>query len=318
MQVNRGLVFWGVALVTAGAVALAVQRDVVGEDVLRNAWRFWPVVLIVIGLAVISARTPFALVATLLAGIVAGGLVGLVVGGIPYGVNVGCSGEVTDRVADDATFDGSAASVELDFNCGDLAVSVADGAGWSVDAGYAGRAEPTIETDGDSLRVESPDGGFMVFADARQDWEVSLPADPELELDVEANAGTSRLELDGGIFSELSVSMNAGEVRVDLGGASADAFSLDANAGSVSLVVDGESTATGSISVNAGSVEMCTGDGATVAITISDPNVTFSHNLDSSDLDRSGDTWSNAEDASVVLDVEGNAASFTLNPNGGC
>jgi hypothetical protein len=318
MQVNRGLVFWGVALVTAGAVALAVQRDVVGEDALRNAWRFWPVVLIVIGLAVISARTPFALVATLLAGIVAGGLAGLVVGGIPEGLNVGCGGEVTDRVSDDGTFDASAASVELDFNCGDLAVSVADGSEWAVDAGYAGRAEPSITRDADSLRIESPDGGFMVFADARQDWDVTLPADPELELDVEANAGTSRLDLAGGTFSELSVGMNAGDVRVDLTGATARQLGIDANAGSVSLLVDGESAATGSVSVNAGTVEVCTAEGATVAITISDPNVTFSHNLDESDLDRSGDTWSNADDPSVVLDVDGNAATFTLNPNGGC
>ena len=48
-------------------------------------------VLIVIGLAVIAARTPFALVATLLSGLVAGALVGTLVAGIP-------DGELDDRL----------------------------------------------------------------------------------------------------------------------------------------------------------------------------------------------------------------------------
>ena len=70
MRVNRGLVFWGVALVTAGAVALAIQSNLIAGETAREAWRLWPVVLIVIGVAVISARTPFAMVATLAAGLV--------------------------------------------------------------------------------------------------------------------------------------------------------------------------------------------------------------------------------------------------------
>ena len=31
MRVNRGLVFWGVALVTAGAVALAIQSNLIAS-----------------------------------------------------------------------------------------------------------------------------------------------------------------------------------------------------------------------------------------------------------------------------------------------
>ena len=56
MRVNRGLIFWGVALVTAGAVALAIQYDIVAGESAREAWRLWPIVLIVIGVAVISAQ----------------------------------------------------------------------------------------------------------------------------------------------------------------------------------------------------------------------------------------------------------------------
>jgi hypothetical protein len=73
------------------------------------------------------------------------------------------------------------------------------------------------------------------------------------------------------------------------------------------------------MSVNAGSMELCAPDGLAFAITIEDPNVTFSHNLDEGGLDRSGDTWRSGEgSAALELDVEGNAGSFTLNPEGGC
>ncbi|MBA2631948.1 MAG: hypothetical protein H0U86_02920, partial [Chloroflexi bacterium] len=76
MQVNRGFAFWGVALITAGVVALAIQAALIPEESARQAWRLWPLLLVVIGLSLIASRTPFGLVATLLAGVVAGGLAG--------------------------------------------------------------------------------------------------------------------------------------------------------------------------------------------------------------------------------------------------
>ena len=46
---NRALLFWGVALVTAGAIALAAQAGALPRDALGGLWRYWPVILIVIG-----------------------------------------------------------------------------------------------------------------------------------------------------------------------------------------------------------------------------------------------------------------------------
>lgn len=318
MQVNRGLVFWGVGLVTAGAVALAIQYDVITAEVARDAWRLWPAVLIVIGLSVIAARTPFALVATLAAGLVAGALVGTLVAGIPEGINLGCGGEIDDRVTADGTFSGPA-SVVLDFNCGDLNVEGGDGDAWAVDAGFAGDAEPDISSDGDSLTVRANDAGVIGFTDARQAWDVRLPSDQVLALDVTANAGSSNLALGGMDLSELGVDMNAGDIDVDLAGTSATDLSVNANAGSVSITVDEATAANGSISVNAGSVELCVADGTALEITVNDSNITFSHNFDDSGLDRSGDTWRSGDGpADVILEIEGNAASFTYNPTGGC
>lgn len=318
MHVNRGLVFWGVGLVAAGAVALAIQSDIISADAARDAWRSWPVVLIVIGLAVIAARTPFALVATLAAGLVAGALAGTLVAGIPEGLNLGCGGEIEDRVAADGTFDREA-SVQLEFNCGDLNVEPGEGNAWAVDAGSAGGAQPDVTSDGDSLRVDANREGVIGFANARQEWNVTLPSEVILELGVTANAGSSNLALGGMELSDLSVDMNAGEIDVDLAGTSVGRLSASANAGSLSIIVDEATAASGTLNVNAGSVELCVAGGTAIAITVIDSNITFSHNMDDSGLDRIGDTWRSGDgDADVTLDIEGNAASFTYNPTGGC
>lgn len=146
-----------------------------------------------------------------------------------------------------------------------------------------------------------------------------VAADVAMDLNVTANAGSSKLGLSGMDFSDLSVDMNAGDIDIDLAGTSAAQFSASANAGSLSLVVDTATAAAGSLSVTAGSVELCVADGTAIEVTVNDSNITFGHNLDDSGLDRSGDTWRSGDGpADVTLQVEGNAASFTYNPTGGC
>ena len=316
MQVNRGLVFWGIALVTAGAVALLIQTGTIDGDRAREAWQYWPVALILIGLAIIAARTPFALVATIVAALAVGGLAGSLVAGWPDGFSFGCSGDLDQGRTETGVFSGQA-EVDLEFNCGDLAVTTSDGGGWEIEARHAAGAEPEITSGDSSLRARAEGGPW--FSDSRQAWDVVLPTDVELALQVSANAASTTLDLAGAGLSELNLDANAGDVLVELLGADVASLELDANAGSVSVVVDDGTVANGSMSVNAGSLELCAPDGVAFAITIEDPNVTFSHNLDESGLDRSGDTCRSTDgEAAIVLDVEGNAGSFTLNPDGGC
>lgn len=319
MRLNRGLVFWGVALVSAGLVALAIQYDLIAEESARQAWQLWPVALIVIGLAVIAGRTPFAMVASLAAGIVVGGLVGTLVAGWPDGLAIGCGGSTDEQVAANGTFSGATAEVDLEFDCGELAVAMGDGTGWSVDARHGSNAEPTIEDGAASLRVDSDDSSWFGLGDARQAWDVTLPTDVELALEVGANAASSTLDLAGASFTSLSIDANAGEVALGLEGASADEVSIEANAGSVGITVDDSTTVAASIQLNAGSLELCVPDGASVAVTVNDDNVTFSHDLEDSGLSQSGSTWRSGDgDTDVTFEVEGNAASLAYNPDGGC
>ena len=319
MRVNRGLVFWGLALVVAGAVALFVQSGGIGEEAARSAWRFWPVALIAAGVAVIAARTPFALVATVVAAIVVGGLAGTLVAGWPEGIGLGCGGEPTEQLTERGTFSGDAADVDLRFNCGDLDVRMASGSDWSVDVRHGPDGRPEIATGDASLRVTADDGGPIGFTNTGQEWRVELPSEAELAFDLEVNAASARLDLAGGQFSSLGIDANAGDFDVDLSGATVGGFELDMNAGSAEVVADGETDLVGSVGMNAGSLDLCVAQGAAVEIALDDPNVTFSHNLEDRGFDESGDTWRlGSGTPSVRLDIEGNAASFTFNPDGGC
>ena len=318
MRINRGLVFWGVALITAGAVALAIQAQLIPADTARQAWRLWPLLLVVIGLAVIASRTPFGAVATLLAGLVAGGLAGTLVAGVPDGLSIGCGGEPTESVTAEGSFQADG-EVELDFTCGELDVSTQPGTDWSVIARHGSDEEPQLTSDADSLRVNAEGGGIIGFTDSRQAWDVVLPTDASLSLTVDSNAASSRLDLENADLSTLAIDANAGEINLALPGAEVRELTIDANAGPVSIEADDSTVLDGSIEMNAGSLELCAPDDLAIAITIEGENVTFSHNLDELGLSRQGDTWSSSDgEPDLRLGVDGNAASFTLNPEGGC
>jgi hypothetical protein len=317
VRINTGLIFWGVALITAGVVALAVQAGAIGQETAQEAWRFWPVIIITIGLAVIAARTQFAVMTTVIAGLVVGGLVGTLVAGFPEGFSFGCDGNAEEAVSERGSF-GTDAEVDLNLNCGELNVTTEAGSNWSVEARYSGDA-PRIDAGAGSLSVESGDSvSFFAGGDADQSWDVTLPTEPTIALSVDANAASSLLELDGATMDGLTIDANAGEVEIRLPGASVTDLSVEANAGSISIEVDDAAQVSGSVEMNAGSLDLCVPEGVGLAITMTDDNITFSHNLDDLGLTRAGDVWRSGSGDAITLSVEGNAASFTLNPEGGC
>jgi hypothetical protein len=76
------------------------------------------------------------------------------------------------------------------------------------------------------------------------------------------------------------------------------------------------------MSANAGSLEVCAPASVALQVRTKD-SVAFGDNLDQSGLQSVGkDTWQTANYGSaerkVTLTVDGNAANFTLNPDGGC
>ncbi len=320
MHVNRGPLFWGLALVTAGATALAVQQGYIGRETVVAAWRLWPVILIAIGLSIILGRTPFSVIGTIVAALVLG-----VAGGalVTTGPGIACTGDIPgeSETSGGEFVDGDAATVDLSFNCGELQVGMVAGRAWSTETAIAGSRELELRADGTSLLMDSSDEEGFDLNRGRQRWAVGLGSDLAYDLQVSANAADVDLELAGGSFSRLDLDPNAANVFVDLSGTSVEEFRMAMKAGSADIQTDAATILDGALNLNAGAIELCTPPDAALRFSV-DANVTFSHNLDDRGLMQSGDVWeSDAFDgagAFVDLRLEGNAASFTLNPDGGC
>jgi hypothetical protein len=316
MRIRRGLLFWGLFLIPLGVLPLLVRANVLAPEQVADAWRFWPVLLIALGVAVILGRSRAGLLGTAIAAI-ALGLVGggALASGVGWVGNVGDCGNLTrsdtDDVVDQAGGFGGPASATFEMNCGSVAVSVAPGSGWTINARYRGDP-PTIEASTSSLAVRAP-GGFGL---RRQDWTVVLPADQTRTVEVKTNAGTGTLTLAGATLTRLRAELNAGEVRIDGTGATVERLDASVNAGSMKVTLGGATG--GDLSVNAGSIELCVPPDAALRLQVQD-QLTFGHNLRQRGLAQSDETWTRqGSGPQIDLSVDGNAASFTLDPDGGC
>jgi hypothetical protein len=282
----------------------------------------WPLVLVAIGLSIILARTGLAQVGTvaaaLVVGFAAGALIAVGPGSVP------CGGSEPARLTQtqgEFKAEAKEAEVNLQFDCGTLDARMTDNAAsWTVASG-SGDAQPRIDPGWSSLSVSDHAGQW--WGAGRQHWVVALPTGKNYRLLVESNAAETNLDLRGGRFGLLTLHPNAGSLRLDLRGASVNDLDLALNAGSASIFVGSGSGMSGSLHVNAGSIELCTNGPLTMSFRLTD-NITFSTNLDSSGLVRLGNSWSTPGAISgirpyqVELTIDGNAGSFTLNPEGGC
>src|ERR671918_1678944 len=216
MHVNRGLLFWGLALVTAGAIALASSQGWIESGLLVGLWRLWPVVLIAIGLSIVLSRTPLAIIGTLIAALVVGVAGGALLAAGPGTVACGDGPSTTETSGGEFTV--PEATVDLDLNCGDLRVALTDGAGWQAVTGVNDDDPPQLNAMEGSLDIRS-NGGSVPFRRERQDWGITLGRDVAYEISASLNAADATFDLGGGSFGRIGLDPNAGSVDLDLTGA---------------------------------------------------------------------------------------------------
>ncbi len=322
MRVHRGLLFWGLALITAGAVAFALQEGYLARDTMAGAWRLWPLILVAIGFSLIVSRTSVAVLGTVIAALVVGGIVGTAIGVGPgiWGT-CGSGPAVGDLAQHSGSFAGSSASLDWRLNCGRVDVTVASTQdGWSVAAGSTASSQPTVASGDATLRIDSASDSGNVFSDRGDRWIVTLPTATAYAATIHANAGRLNLDLRGGTFSSLDLQPNAADLHLLLDDASITGLDLEMNLGSANLTANAGTSLSGTIQMNLGSVNLCAPSDLPMRITSS--GTFFTINLGGAGLTHSGDTWESAGYASathrITLDVHGNLGSFTLNPSGGC
>jgi hypothetical protein len=323
MRVNQGFLGWGVFFILVGAIPLAVNSGYLPADQVDDWWSYWPLILVGIGIGIILSRTVLnwlgGLIVAATFGLMVGSLVATGVGGIPLS---GCGGGDTAGIAfpsRSGQFTG-AADVELDFNCGELTVTTVAGSGWSLEGSDDTGAGPDLVSSDTSLRIETRDPTGFPLSRAPDRWQLTLPQAVEIDLRTRLNAGSGDIALGGADLGAVDVEMNAGSIRLDMTGATASSLDVGINAGSIGITLPASSLA-GSIEANAGSVEICTPPDVGLRIETGE-SLTASYDYDGQGLTQSGDTWTSAgyESASVKLDLktQGNAASFSLNPEDGC
>ncbi len=318
--VSRGAVFWGLALITAGIVVLALQQGLLTEDLVGQAVDWWPLILIGAGVAIVFSGT-LGVIATALAGVLVGVLIGGFIGGAASLPTSCGSDDPPPLIAfQDGSFDG-AGNVEVELSCATLEVVGESGDQWTVEADEQAAGILEVADDEGSLSVRTAeDIGFE--SEHRLHVGVTVPAEAGTSVTSRLNAGDATLDFSGGQWGSLVVDGNAVSIHVDLSDAEAGTLDSTLNAGSLRLLLDATTQiGDAALSANAGSFDLCAPDELGLQITVSE-NVATGHNLEEAGLTQDGDVWRtpnyDAAENQVDITFSGNAASFTLNPEGGC
>ena len=315
MRVRRGLLFWGLLLIPLGAIPLVVQAGNLDPARVVDAWRLWPLIVIGVGLLILGSRTWLSLVGLAVVALTIGTIGGaaLASGSAFLGAFGACGlgGDTTASIDKSGAFE-APADVRLDLSCGTIDLRPSDASGWTVHETYRGNA-PTVDGGADHLDVTSPDSG-----DRNENWTVGLPPDQVRNLEITANAATTKADLGTASLDELRGDLNAGDFRAQAGAAKIASVEMTMNAGRIRLTLGAGST-TGSLSVNAGAIDLCVPPASGLRLTV-DEQLTFVTNLSSRDLAHEGNVWSRPASGgdTIELSVSGNAATFNLDPNGGC
>src|SRR6476659_8907692 len=162
MHIRRGFLGWGVCLILAGSVPLAVRSGYLSEDQVGRLWTLWPLILVGIGVGLILRRTRF----DFLGGVIVAATFGLMVGGLlSSGIGTfstgacGATGGTTAFPPRDGTFATSTGSIDVETECGSVTIAAAAGNGWRVEGQDADGVGPDIEATEATLRVRPRDDG---------------------------------------------------------------------------------------------------------------------------------------------------------------
>jgi hypothetical protein len=326
MHIRRGALDWGVFLILAGAVPLAVRGGYLTAEQVGRLWTLWPLIVVGIGVGLILRRTQFDFLGGLLIaatfGLMIGGLVSGGVGGFPAQACGSDSGGVAFPTRDGSIAEG-AGNVDLRIDCGNLTLGVAPGTAWTIAGKDAGGDGPTVTSGPSTLAMKSNDRGRHGFGPftTRESWNVTLPDAPNLDLSVHVNAGSATGDLGTATLGQTTLELNAGSTTLDLGSVRAiKRLNATLNAGSLSLTLPNLSF-DGSIQANAGSVEVCAPAGTGLRLHTDGSNLA-SFDYSGQGLVQDGPTWTTPgfETAAVKIDLrtQANAGSFALNPEDGC
>ena len=210
-------------LIAAGVTLLLQNLGIVRWELWLEVWRFWPVLVIAIGVGLILGRRLRWLSTSIFAVLIAGAFTGAA-------LTAETETElVVDRISEPL---GGADRLDMwvDIGLGNLAVDSSYGSR-NLEGSFAspcGGASTLLGRYRDvaSLDVKRAEGSFACTWGA--DWKVYVPNVPEVVVDVEANVASADLNLTDISVSELYVDANMASVEI----------AMPSDAGHVQALID--------------------------------------------------------------------------------
>jgi hypothetical protein len=324
MHADRRLLGWGLFFILLGGIPLLTKTGLLDAGLVRGWPQLWPVLLIGWGLGLLLRGTPLAVIGGVVSavtfGVMGGGALATGFGGVPFASGCGDAAARTAFTTRQGDL-GATAQAAIEFNCGRLNVSTADGSGWSVAGADRDGRGPTVAAVEGAISLKSGGSGNVFGSSGAAEWTVTLPRAPLLAVAITLNAGRGAVDLDGAAISSLSMTVNGGSINLDMAGA-AQAGDVDAivNAGSAQIALPSGGRAV-DLALNAGALEVCLPAGTPIRVTWS--GALGSNNLDAVGLVRGeGQTWTSPGFGATLPHVElhatANAGSFELHLGGVC
>ncbi len=324
MSIDRRLLGWGAFFILVGAIPLAVRANVLDPTLVERWPSLWPVLLIGWGVGLLLRRTPLewigGAVTAITFGVMGGGALATGFGGMS--LVGGCTSNAPSQTFQ--TQQGTIAAngqLNIEFNCGTLAIQGAAGAEWSVSGTESNGRAPDVSTSGSTVSIEGASGGAFFSNVGRARWTVSVPTTPTLGVGFTLNAGEGQADLAGTSLSSVDLTVNAGSFRLGLDETTTlGDVNATVNAGAARILLSTGDRSV-NLSLNAGSLDVCVPAGAPLLVDWS--GALGSNNLDTSGLTKvDGNTWVSAgfDDAQphMELHVSANAGSFGLDADGSC
>jgi hypothetical protein len=323
MHLDRRLLAWGLFFILVGGIPLAVRADVLDPDLVGQWPQLWPLLLIGWGVGLLLRSTPIdwlgGAVAAITFGIMGGGLIATGAGGLPFATGCASNAPAVAFGNRNGALD-STAQVNLEFNCGTLAVHADEGSAWSLTGSDRDGSGPKVTSTSSLVSIEPDDGGGFPGT-GRSAWDVSIPRTPDITLGLTLNAGDGTVDLAGASISSTTMTLNAGQITFDLGATeTAGDVNATVNAGSAAIGLPGGERDV-NLSLNAGSLTVCLPAGAPVRVSWA--GALGSNNFASAGLTRVDDTtWTSSGldnlEPHTELHVSANAGSFELQFGGTC
>ncbi len=208
-----GAPIWGIFLLFLGIVFLLQTLDILPWGLWGGLWRFWPVLIIIIGLGILLRRYNVWLVSLLVLAIL-GACLGIAIW--QYGPSLP-SGTVT-RSYSEPLGDIEHAQIEIDFTAG----SITTGSLPPTSSNFV-EVNSEVRNSHQTMNVDfhQQDGEGKLYLKSKQvndviKWEVRFTRNIPLAINIKSAASNMELDLSELKVTELQLDIDAGNCRVKM------------------------------------------------------------------------------------------------------